>query len=204
MVNPETPLMDAVPEYSTLLSQWRKTKEDAGEWTPTAAGKGLRIGILKEAWEVLGLDADVAALVRQSAERFAKIGADVKEVSIPFHLLGASIWTVAGREMMTKSMMNGAPDLLSHTLPGVNPSPVNQVLFDKLAHRNPAVVNVMLNTAHLQTKYGPAVTRKAHMHVHELRAAYDEALEDIDVLVLPVSGRVAIKHPEGITDEESR
>lgn len=200
---PETPLLGAVPEYSALLSSWVAEKEKAGEWTPTSAGKGLRVGILKEAWEVLGLTPDVASLVRASAERFGELGAEVKEVSVPIHLLGASIWTVAGREMMTNSMFNGAPDLLSYTLPGLNPLKPGQDLFDKVAHRNPAVINVMMNTEHLKQKYGPAVTRKAHMHVHQLRAAYDEALKDLDVLVLPVTPFVAVKHPDGVTDSGS-
>jgi amidase len=34
------------------------------------------------------------------------------------------------------------------------------------------------------------------MHVHELRAAYDTALEDVDVLLTPVNPRVGSKHPD--------
>ena len=43
--------------------------------------------------------------------------------------------------------------------------------------------------------YPPSVTAKAHMHVHQLRAAYDAALEECDVLITPVNSTVGMRHP---------
>ena len=40
------------------------------------------------------------------------------------------------------------------------------------------------------------VTAKAHRHVLELRAAYDKALEEVDVLITPTSPTVASKHAD--------
>lgn len=194
--SPETPLDGHVPEYSSLLHQWVSSKQECGEWTPQAAGKGLRIGILKEAWEVAGLDAGVAALVRSSAERFREIGAEVKEISIPSHLLGPALWTVAGREAIPRFFGNRAPDSLSHTLPGLEPLPIDQTFYDKMAHKNPAVVNVLLNSALVEAKYGPSLTRKSHMHVHQLRAAYDAAFAEVDILITPTTPTVGFKHPQ--------
>lgn len=199
---PETPLRENVPDYAAQLSEWRTEKQQAGEWTNSTAAKGLRIGTLKEAFEITGLDPAVASLVRDSANRFTKLGATVKEISIPFHHHGPAVWTVAGREAIPRFFANRAPDSLSYTLPGLDPLPVNQIFYDKMSHTNPAVLNVLMNSALVETKYGPSLTRKSHMHVHQLRAAYDAALADVDVLITPTTPTVGFKHPKerGVMD----
>ncbi|KAI5199527.1 amidase signature enzyme [Aureobasidium subglaciale] len=191
---PETPLRQAVPDYTALLAEWQAAKREAGEWTASSAAKGLRIGILKEAWEIAGLNTDVAAIVRAAAERFGKLGAEVHEVSVPLHLQGPSIWTVAGREAIPRFFENRASDLLSHPLPGLEPNPTNQMFYDKLVYKNPAVINVVLNAEHMETKFGPSLTRKAHMLVHQLRAEYDKVFEKVDILITPTTPTVAGKH----------
>lgn len=194
-MTPESPLPAQVSDYLGDLEAWVKEKEEQGDWTPSSAGKGLRIGILKEAFDVLGLNPAIVASVKSAAERFKSLGADVVEVSIPMHKQAAAIWTVATRPMMPHFISGNPPDLLSHTLPGLEPLPTDQNFFDTLANRNPAVVNVLMNAAHIRRKYGPALVRKAHMHVWELRAAYDNALEGVDVLLTPCNPTVGPKHP---------
>ncbi|KAF1356363.1 amidase [Delphinella strobiligena] len=199
---PETPLRENVPDYFAQLSEWRTSKQQAGEWTSTTAAKGLRIGILKEAFEVTGLDPAVASLVLASVSRFTTLGATVSEISIPFHHHGPAIWTVAGREAIPRFFSNRAPDSLSHTLPGLDPLPITQTFYEKISHTNPAVLNVLLNSALLEAKYGPNLTRKSHMHAHQLRAAYDAAFADVNVLITPTTPTVAFKHPaqRGVMD----
>ena len=93
-MTPESPLHEDVKDYAGILDAWVATKKARGEWTPTVAAKGIRIGILKEAWEVAGLSSDVATIVRKAADRFESAGAAVEEVSIPFHKEGPAIWCV--------------------------------------------------------------------------------------------------------------
>ncbi|KAK4503499.1 hypothetical protein PRZ48_004414 [Zasmidium cellare] len=196
-MTPESPLLSKVPDYVDHLKTWVADKQASSEWTNKSAAKGLRIGILKESFEVLGLDSSVKDTVRAAAERFKSLGAEVKEISIPLHKYGAAIWTVASRPSMPHYISNRPSDLLSHTLPGLDPLPVDQNFFDILSNRNPAVVNVLLNVAHLERRYGPSLIRKAHMHVHELREAYDKAFEEVDVLLTPVNPTVGPPHPKG-------
>jgi amidase len=139
----------------------------------------------------------VIETVKAACERFKALGAEVKEISIPLHKHGASIWTVAARPAMPHFVAGNPPDLLSHTMPHLDPNPTDQNYFDTLANRNPAAVNVLMNAAHMQHKYGPSLARKAYMHVFELRAAYDKALEEVDVLLTPVNPTAGPKHPEG-------
>ncbi|KAH9833949.1 amidase signature enzyme [Teratosphaeria destructans] len=199
---PETPLPSRVPEYLSDLQAWVSSKQEAGTWTPSSAAQGLRIGVLKQSFEVPGLDPRIAATVRKAIERFGALGAEVKDVSIPLHAHGAAIWTVAARPQMPGSLANQPPALLSHPLPLLDPKATDQEFYETLAHRNPAVLNVFINVAHLQQKYGPALVRKAHMHVWELRAAYDAALEDCDVLITPLNPTVAPQHPASTVETE--
>ncbi|KAK5168155.1 uncharacterized protein LTR77_006723 [Saxophila tyrrhenica] len=194
---PECPMPSQVPQYHNDLQTWIGQKKDAGEWNSTSAAKGLRIGILTESFSVAGLDPSISSTVRTAAERFEALGADVKEISIPLHKHGASIWTVAARPAMPSGVANNPPDTLSFPMPHLDPEPVGQHYFTTLSNRNPAAVNVLMNAAHQQQRYGPALHRKAYMHVYELRAAYDKALEDVDVLLTPLNPTVGPKHPSG-------
>ena len=201
-MTPESPTLDRVEPYLSDLQTWISQKQSAGEWTPTAAAKGLRVGVLKESFSVPGLDPSIATTVKNAAERFTSLGADVKEISIPLHTYGAAIWTVATRSQMPHGLSNEPGSLLDHPLPHLDPLPIDQNFFNILSNRNPAVVNVCMNAAHLSQKYGPSLVRKAHMHVHELRAAYDSAFKDCDVLLTPINPTVGPPHPQGAIKSE--
>lgn len=196
-MTPESPTVDRVPDYVGDLSAWIASREARGEWTATSAAKGLRIGVLKEAFEFPGISPDVLSALETATGRFKTLGADVKEISIPIHSIGAAIWTIAARPRMPNYIKNIPGDLITHTLPGLDPLPIDQKFYDILSNRNPAVVNVLMNVAHLEQRYGPALVRKAHMHVQELQAAYDKALEEFDVLLTPLNPTVGPPHPKG-------
>jgi amidase len=172
-------------------------KESHNEWNSTTAAKGLRIGILKESFEVAGLDPSVITAVREAANRYKSLSAEVREISVPMHLQGAAIWTVAARPMMPHFLAGKIPDLLTYTMPHLDPLPIGQNFFDTTSNRNPALANLLLNASHMEQKYGNSLARKAYMHVYELRAAYDKALEECDVLVTPINPTVGPKHPKG-------
>ncbi len=202
-MTPESPLPAHVPDYLGDLNTWVAEKQQRDEWTSSLAGKGLKIGILKESFKVVGLDASVADTVKTAAERFRSLGADVKEISIPLHAHGASIWTIAARPSMPHFVAGKVPDLLAYPMPHLDPEPVNQHYYDTLANRNPAAVNVLMNAAHMDHKYGNSLARKAYMHVHQLRAAYDAAFEQVDVLLTPMNPTVAPQHPQSTINTES-
>jgi amidase len=204
-MTPETPLKKNVVDYAASLAAFVKEKERKGEWTPKASGKGLRVAVITEAFDVMGLSEEVKKVVKAAVEQFRTIGAEVEEVSIPIHLIGPSIWTIAARPGMgTYGMKNLPMPLLTYPMPGIAPPVMTQESFEIFNKHNPAIVNVMFNIAHLSGKEGAeALSGKAMMHVMELRATYDKVLEDFDVLVTPVNPRVGSKHPEyGMTVEE--
>lgn len=195
---PETPLRHSVPDYAALLEDWKATKAAKSEWTPDCAGKNLRVAVVKEGLEVLGLSQEVKSVIGAAAAQFKAAGATVEEVSIPMHALGPAIWTVISRPfIVSNGLENRVTPLLQYAMPDVTPPKFDQKAFDVLNKHNPAVVNMFFNSAFMNEKPDAnTALAKAMGHVQQLRDAYDDVLKDFDVLLTPVSPRVGSKHPE--------
>ncbi|KAF3762985.1 amidase signature enzyme [Cryphonectria parasitica EP155] len=200
-MTPETPLRQNVAPYHELLDAAIETRKAAGDWTPTTAARGLRIGILKEAWSAPQLSAEVAAVVHKAGERFGTLGGVVEEVSVPLHMLGADIFTAVTRaDMADVFIYNKPPDLLSWPLADLDPPVPNRQWYQTMNKAAPTVVNKLLNGTFLnqqRDRFPLAARGKAVTHAHELRAAYVAALDKYDVLILPVNPTVAMRHPTG-------
>lgn len=195
-MTPETPLRENVKDYLKILTERVREKEVKGEWTTHQAGRGLRVGILKEGWQIPTLTDEMASIVRTAAGRFASLGAEVEEVSVPMHIDGPLIWTAATRSKMASfSTANATPTALGYSLPSLRPPPLSQRWLELMSHYNPAVVNVVFSSDYLSSKYPLATAAKAHSHVLQLQAAYDVALEKYDILITPVTPTVAPPHP---------
>lgn len=69
--------------------------------------RGLKIGILKEGFIMPNLQLEVAERVRAGADRFAALGAEVSEVSIPEHLTALAAWNPITLEGFVVQMMHG-------------------------------------------------------------------------------------------------
>ncbi|EOD44445.1 putative amidase protein [Neofusicoccum parvum UCRNP2] len=207
---PETPLRQHAPNHLAALDAWRAAKRAAGEWTPTAAGRGLRVGVITESFTVAGLSPAVVAAVRAAVQQFGAVGASVEEVSIPEHLVGPSVWTVATRAGIGAYGLRGAPaPFLAPPVAGVAPPPLDQAAFELLNRHNPAVANMWFNATLMAERDDcHRLVGKAMMHALQLRAAYDRALDGgaFDVLVAPVNPRVGSRHPalEGSVEDKMR
>jgi amidase len=199
---PETPLRRNVPDYLALLEDWKATHAAEEKWTAQNAGNGLRVAVVKESVEVLGLSDEVKDVFNSAVAQFRAIGASVEEVSIPIHTLGPAVWTVISRPfIVSNGLQNRVTPMLQYAMPEVTPAVFDQKAFDILNKHNPAVVNMFLNSAFMNDKEDAnAALAKAMGHVQQLRDAYDEVLEDFDVLLTPVNPRVGSKHPELLAD----
>lgn len=187
----ECPLREDVTPYHKELAEFAKISPQPG--------KGLKIGIISESLTSPGTSQEVATIVETAAmKHFTAAGAEVSRVDVPMHLLGPAIWTAASRNHMASLTAAGrVPDILTHNLPHFTPKwPPDQEMFDLLTHYNPAVLNIILSQTFLNEKFGSEVQAKAHRHVFQLRAAYDKALEEYDVLITPTTQTVAPPHPD--------
>lgn len=192
-MTPETPHLPNVPQYHTDLAAFTASAP------PSTLGTGLKVGIISESLTSPGTSPEVAAIVRDAAiKHFTAAGAIVSEVSVPLHLLGPAIWTASTRtHMATLTAGTRVPDLLTYALPHYTPRwPLDQEMYDLLTAVNPAVINITLSETFLTSKYSSATQAKAHRHVFQLRAAYDKALEEFDVLITPTTPTVAPPMPK--------
>ncbi|TMJ81934.1 MAG: hypothetical protein E6G76_24420, partial [Alphaproteobacteria bacterium] len=84
----------------------------AGRYSAALAGgvEGLRIAVVKEGFGHPNSESDVDAHVREAAQRFAKLGALVEEVSVPAHALGFPVWAAIRGDAACVMLleMNGA------------------------------------------------------------------------------------------------
>lgn len=200
-MTPESPLRSQVQDYPQLLAQFRDRKLEQGE----NLGSGLTIGLLTESFEIQGLSQEVRDTVQQSArESFTAAGAKVVDISIPKHRDGSLIWTAATRMSMSEWVCQGKTSgFLSFLPPHIHLRwPPDQRMYELITATNPAAVNVMLSGPFLQDNFGPQVEAKAHRKVFELRAAYDEAFMQVDILVTPCAPTVAMPHPTMHTNED--
>jgi len=72
-----------------------------------AGVKRLKIGLLKEGFAAPNMQEGVVAKVKAGAERFAKLGASVSEVSIPEHAHALAAWNPITLEGFLVQMMHG-------------------------------------------------------------------------------------------------
>ncbi|KAF4986752.1 hypothetical protein FDECE_15786 [Fusarium decemcellulare] len=192
-MTPETPLKHQVKPYLAMLKELRQNI-----CTVFRPGEKLKVGLLKEAFYMPGVAEEVRNTVYRETRRcFEAVDASVIEVSIPMHQQGPAIWTAATRPSMSSYLCQGNPSgHLSYSSPHTQLKwPPSQETYDTLTLNNPAVVNIMLSERFARSQAATGLVAKAHRKVFELRAAYDHALESVDVLVTPCAPTVAMPHP---------
>ncbi len=165
---------------------------------------GMRIGVVREGFGQANSEPDVDAKVRAAAALFTKLGAGVEDVSIPMHLTAASICSVialAGLEHMMGSgdgLGFGREDLYL----------TSYMDFHRNWRRR---ANELSDTVKLALLCGANARQQSGQHYYakalnvgrRLRAAYDAALADHDLLLMPTTPIKATPLPaRGASREE--
>lgn len=158
----------------------------------------LRIGIVEEGFGWANSEADVDASVRAAADQFAALGATVGAVSIPMHLDGQAIWTGIATEGATMLMVKG-------NSMGTNwKGHYTTSLLDAYARGRITRANDLSETTkmvfllgqYLQDKYHGRFYAKAQNLSRALKAAYEAALDEFDLLLMPTLPMKATPLPE--------
>ena len=159
---------------------------------------GRRVGILREGFGLAGLsEPEVDETVRRAAQRFAELGAEVVEVSVPAHQDAIHIWNVIATNGATWQMLRGngygygykgrySPEMMEHYSRGLAKS------FEAVS---PTVQMTGLCGQYMLDTYHGTHYAKAQNLSPLIRAAYDAALQDVDVLVLPTQPMRATELP---------
>jgi len=164
--------------------------------------KGLRVGLLKEGFGIPDAsEPEVDEAVRAAASALQSLGAEVSEVSVPLHSRALTIWNAIAFEGATAQMVAGdgyGVNWKGHYSTGL-------VDFYGRARRargrdySPTVkVTAMVGT-YMSEVYNHRYYAKAQNLGRILRQRYDEAMDKVDVLVMPTTAMVALKRPEGRT-----
>ncbi len=160
---------------------------------------GLRVGLLTEGFGQRGSLPRVDDLVRSAAHRFAEIGCTIGEISIPWHRTALHVFTVIFTDGATYQMVDGNgyglgvegfydPELMAHF------ARQRAAHADELAS---TVKATALSGHYALTTLGGASYAKARNLLPHVRAAYDAALAEYDVLVLPTVPGTAETLPAG-------
>ena len=159
---------------------------------------GLRIGILTEGFGLQESDAQVDQKVMEASNRLAELGADVSEVSVPWH--------ANARGVVWGLIAEGATGLLQSSGTGRHfEGQYNKGLAHTLgqgirAQGNdlpPTVKLVMLIGSYMTEQYHSEMYAKAQNMRRELRAAYDDALSQFDLLLMPTTPMPAHRNDAG-------
>ncbi|MBM3483447.1 MAG: amidase [Alphaproteobacteria bacterium] len=159
--------------------------------------KGMKIGVLKEGFGLPDSEKVTDHKVKAATEAFKKLGAEVKQISVPWHLHGLDIWTPIATEGATAMMLKGngmgwnwegfyTTSLLDAYARGWRTRPNDLSETVKL---------VMMTGEFMHRNYHGRFYAKAQNLSRRLREAYDAALGEVDVLVLPTIPFRATKLP---------
>ncbi|MCW2538740.1 MAG: Enantioselective amidase [Frankiales bacterium] len=170
---------------------------EAGHYT-AAAGKGikgLKVGILIESLEPVGVTPDVLAAFEQGAKTLTALGAEVTQVSVPLWAHGwaiASAGLAAGSYFMTKSYGTGGFQHLGR----IDPQAVATLAAQSELGGNdtPTMAKTLMLTAeHVNSQYYGIPFVKAHNLRLELRKQLEAALAGVDIIITPTTPAVAHK-----------
>ena len=158
---------------------------------------GLRVGIVREGFGTPAAQADVDAMVRNQALRLREAGMVVEDVSIPMHLQGPTIMfsSIMDNTLSTFTDQGASgPNVRGHFSLGAIEF-YGRTRHERANDYPVTVKTMMLFGLVMRRRYGHYYSAKAHNLVPVLRAAYDQAFSNFDVLVMPTTPMKAHRIP---------
>jgi amidase len=157
-----------------------------------AGVRGLRIGVLAEGFGQDGGEPDVDEAVRRAAADLARLGADVVDVSVPIHAIGAALWTPIVMHGMAHSVVAGQ----GFGVGRADRYPVGLIdhLFGQRGRAGempPTVTVCAVLAEYVRERRGISCYARAVNAARRLTAGYDRALRDVHVLLLPTTPQKA-------------
>ena len=163
--------------------------------------EGLRIGVVSEGYGQEGAENDVNDCVRRALEEFTAMGAEVTEVPITEHLdylpvfFGICI-SEATAVFQANGLGFGWKGLYNESL-GVTLGKSRLAQGQDLP---PTLKVTLLTGSYLNSVYHGALYSKAQNLRSGWKAAYDSALEKVDVLAMPTTPMKAHRRVPGINE----
>ena len=159
--------------------------------------KGLKIAVVKEGFENDDSEPGVDATVRNAAKRLESLGATVTEVSVPWHDYGLPIWGALSLEGTVHTLLLG--NGFGRGPEGVYLTSMMKAVADwrvRAAEMPYTVATGLVLGQYADQEYRGHYYAKAQNLRRRLRAAYDAALGDNDLLLMPATRMTTSKIPQ--------
>jgi amidase len=163
----------------------------------------LTVGALIEGFALEHTEPEVDETVQTGLTELENVGADVRELSVPWHEDGVLVWLgVAWSESAALLRDNGQGYYREGPYFTQYLREVEAALSTRIDEFGPTVKLKILMGEYLRDNYGGYYHAKAQHLRRELRQAYDDALETVDVLALPTTPTTAFELQEALTVSE--
>lgn len=163
--------------------------------------RGLRIGILSEGFGAANSDSEVERRVLDAARRLEMLGASIGPVSVPWHRKGTAIWSPITHEggyltmWASYGLGAGGGGLAMASLAAASAAWCQ----DPNAQADTTRVMLLFGSTVLE-RYRGGYYAKARNLRRLLRAAYDAAFADFDLLLMPTMPTTAPTLPAAGAD----
>lgn len=152
----------------------------------------LTIGVLEEGFDPEESETGVDETVGDALEAFADAGAELREVSVPMHRDGLAIWNgIANEETAATIAGEGVGHFGNGYYDTELMAAFGRARRERADEFPPTVKLVAALGEYLAEEYHGRYYAKAQNLSRDLAAAYDEALEDVDVLAMPTTPQTA-------------
>ena len=158
--------------------------------------EGLTIGVVTEGFGHPNSEPAVDETVRAAIAQLDAIGASVRQISIPEHLVGGAVWTPIGLEGTVDLMMNGNGFGTNWKGLYITSLIDRYARWRERADEFPHTLKyAILLGQYMLNQYGGRYYGKAQNIARRIRAAYDRALAECDVIAMPTIPIVATPIP---------
>lgn len=165
--------------------------------------RGLRIGVLKEGFEVPGSVPEVGAAVRRAARTLESLGALVEDVSVPLHRHGLDIWATIGWTGMTETVLKGNGfGICRNDIYPLSMMEWARDHADGINQAPPSVKLFFLIAEHVRKNIGYVGYGRGQNAARRLTADYDAQFGHYDLLLMPTTPMTATPMPDASTTVE--
>ncbi|MGE4250112.1 MAG: amidase [Parvibaculaceae bacterium] len=157
---------------------------------------GLRIGVLDEGFAHANTEPDVDKLVRKAVARLAELGTRPQRISIPWHRTASAIWSSIALEGAFHGLTSGhgAPSGSEHQVPLTLMDAVDKLMAHADDFADTLKVSLIMG-GYAADRYRGRYYAKARNLRPRLKAAYDDALSQVDLLIMPTTPMKATRMP---------
>lgn len=181
-------LLTAIAGPDGLDIRQARVPEDAVDYLGAVSGATAprRVGVVKQGFGRPESEAQSDALVREAADSFRAAGAEVAEVDLPVHLDCLDVWTAI--------VVGGTSELMfkQNGLASFGESYSDPAMLEAVSgwRAHPEEISVtaippLLMGSYMAEAYQNRFYAKAQTLLKRMRAGYDKALGEFDVLAMP-------------------